>query len=51
MRRRTRAETLGSWGGGTYCILPRILSQPDPCVILTVGVGYIWDGVGNEDFY
>ena len=47
----TRAETLGSWGGGTYCILPRILSQPDPCVILTVGVGYIWDGVGNEDFY
>ena len=47
----TRAETLGSAGGGTYCILPRILSQPDPCVILTVGVGYIWDGIGNEDFY
>ena len=39
----TRPATLGGGlGGGTYCVLPRILSQPDPCVVLTVGVGFVW---------
>jgi hypothetical protein len=39
----TRLETLGSADAGRYCILPRIMSQPDPCVVLAVGVGFVWD--------
>lgn len=39
----TRSELLGgSLGGGAFCMLPAIVSQPGPCEVLTVGVGFIW---------
>ena len=41
----SRQEILGDIGGGEICLTPSIVAAPahEPCTVLTVGVGYIWE--------